>query len=133
MKRFIIYLLGLIIIAGIAFSFKSSLFLNSAKTEGTVVDTKAKTELESISYQRFFSDMIDYFPVIVYEVQGNNHQLIGPENQYKKGDHVEILYNTKDPSEARVNTFTGLFVDSSLIIIGLVFLLWSAFAFSFIK
>ena len=129
MKRIIIYLIGIVVIVLIFILIKLPFLLKSEVTEGIVI------RIEKTSIPGLIDDLTaSYYPVIQFKTDNNIVEFYGPENaKYELGEIISIRYKIDEPEKSRINNLFGIFFDSTLILPGVLFLLWSAFIFSFLQ
>jgi hypothetical protein len=133
MKKFFIFLFGLMVIASLPAVRQYKFLNNSETTTGTVIELRSKIDKEKVVYDRFLGENSSYYPFISYQVNDKTYYLFGPENTGKLGDITEVRYQADNPAVSKVNTFMGLFFDVFFIVIIVLILIWSAVVFSFIK
>ncbi len=133
MKRFVIFLFGLVVITFIVVLLNWDFVFKSSVAEGLVIKTKSKIEKEGVVFERFFGGGKDYYPVITYNVDGRVYNFYGPENIYKEGDTIEVRYLSETPKKAKVNTLFGIFFNEKLVLPVILLIVWAAFVFSFIR
>ncbi len=73
------------------------------------------------------------YPRIEYHYQGKTYSMLGDENDYLLlGESVNVVFFKDNPSNAKVRTFSSLFLEA-IIVIPIGFLIWWAFFKSYPK
>lgn len=98
------------------------LLLNGNKTEGVVV----KTSKDNIG------QLYSIFSIIQYSVADKTYQLKGFENvEYPLGKKFTVLFNPKNPHEAILYNFKGIYFNRTTAFAIVMLVLWIAFYLSF--
>ncbi|WP_421919553.1 DUF3592 domain-containing protein [Marinifilum sp.] len=98
------------------------LFLNGEKAKGVVI----KTSKDSMG------DFYSLYSIIQYEVEGKQFQIKGIENvEYPTGKKFTILYHPKNPNDAVLYNFKGVYFNRLTSVSIVLFVLWVAFYLSF--
>ena len=99
------------------------LWLNSTKERLKSMVHHLGTVVEKIRVERP-GETANFYPVIEFKTQTGEvfrfeGKTSGPENEYKIGEQVEILYDPQDPQGAMINSWKELWFPSiAMMIIG---------------
>jgi hypothetical protein len=122
--KYLFSLVGLVMLVGAFYSYNSTAaFLKEAATaEGIVVELLLSRSSDSISYR----------PLVQFTAQSGRVVEFAPSAgsnpaRYAEGEQVEVLYQTAQPSDAKINDFFSLWgVALILAAMGAVFFLIGA-------
>jgi len=126
MQRKWVYRIGVIFIF-IAVLFTPASYLIFGKIEkGRVIEN-------AFIYSGISMIPSSTYPKIEFKYQNKNYLILGEENQeFLVGDQVKVIFFKNNPSNAKVFTFAGLFIDT-LIQLPVCLLIWWALFKSFPK
>jgi hypothetical protein len=122
LNRVKLFVLGLVVIVTCYFIRQVTFIVTSHCAEGKVVAvTNANNTRTRISY-----------PVVEFSVDGREYAFTGESNMdVEKGDRVEVIYKTDDPTDAHIYTFAGFWLRNIIWFI-VPLLLWAAFSTSYL-
>ena len=129
----LIYSVGMIAIVCLAvgyyFSKQRNVWVNSsAIVQGTIVDVYRKY----LRHDKSGNQPL-YFPTVVFNVDGNRFQTVanyGTQHLYREGDKIDVRYNPKNPSQAKIGNENAPGINPSVMygiggVLGLLVLVMS--------
>jgi hypothetical protein len=124
LNRIKLLLLGVVLIAAFYFARQLTYILHSERTTGEVIAFTRSSSRKGGGYYTY--------PVVKYETDSFEvHFTAEPNLDYSPGDKVPVIHDKKNLLDAEIYTFFG-FWFSGLIWFIMIFLVWLAFATSYL-
>ncbi len=127
MQRKWVYRLGIIILLFATLKAPLSYILFGVTAKGKVVELV----FEKSGIGLLFPSST--YPRIEYDFQGKTYSMLGDENEHLLlGESVNVVFFKNNPTQAKIKTFSSLFLEA-IIVIPIGLLIWWAFFKSYPK